>query len=73
MTSPTISIFPILKNRYYGFPNIGAFKKCHEKTGKKSLDLAKGSLLNFEVKKQGEDGPAPSGLLIPHESSTKSL
>ena len=48
-------------------------QKCHEKRGKKSLDLAKGSLLNFEVKKLGEDGPDPSGILIPHESSTKSL
>ena len=48
-------------------------QKCHEKRGKKSLDLAKGSLLNFEVKKQGEDGPAPLALHIPQEFSIKSL
>ena len=48
-------------------------QKCHEKRGKKSLDLAKGSLLNFEVKKQGEDGPDPLGIHIPQESSIKLL
>ena len=36
----------------------------------KSLNLAKDSLLNFDVEKQGQDGPSTLGQHIPIESSS---